>query len=155
MREIPFEYQLDTGVDEPFVIPEDNVSLRETLFSKAQSFGVEIKTPFKIIITPDVTKFQQGQVETIVKPKHDLLHIPLGFRLRIPPDVAYYHRVLVPFGLDFIVDRTDLSEQTSYKVNLYLKVPEDNSLTIEKDTPVLKIMPIVDTDYNFHYRKKF
>lgn len=155
MKEIPFEYQLDPGIDEPFAIPEDNVGLRDTIFTRAQSFGVSVKCPYKVVAYPTYAVIIHGTVETQLKPKNGVFIIPLGFQLRIPPEVALYHRSIFPnHALDFIVDRSDKPKQNSYRVNLYLKVPEASGVIIERDTPVLKIMPLVDTDYNFHYRKK-
>ena len=156
IKEIPFEYTLDPTIGEPFVKPDDNTALRETIFTRADSFGTTVITPYSIIITPESVVLGHGSGSTRIDTEDkDFITIPLGIQLRIPEKIAFYHKALVPFGRDFIVERSDKPLQHSYNVNLYLAVTKTEGLTILKGTPVLKIMPITDADYNFHYRKKF
>lgn len=151
--QITFEYKLTETDEEPFLIPEGSTRTRNDIFDQAQGFGIEIMMPWNTWITGHVASIMEGTVENRKNADEEgLLIIPLGFKLRVADGVAFYHESLVESGLDFIVDQ---SVKVWYKVNLYLKTDSESRIFVKKGAPVLKIMPIPDSDYNFSYRRIF
>lgn len=127
--------------------------ISDDIFDKARNFGTEIMIPWDTWITGHTASIMEGTIENQKNADDEgLIIIHLGFELRVADGIAFYHKNLVESGLDFIVDQ---SKKVWYRVNLYLKTTPESRIFIKKGTPVLKIMPITDSDYNFSYRRTF
>jgi len=151
---IPFKYRL-TGISEPpFTPPVTENEHDRSIFSMAENFGITIILAYEVNITSTGGSINQPGMTTLIKKSENggPVIVPLGIQIEIPSKIAFYHRGLHPKSLDYVVDRT---MKDWYNVNLYLKVEQADNYVLNEGTPVLKIMPLIDTHYQFNYKRAF
>jgi len=151
---IPINYKL-TGISyPPFAPPVADNDYDRTIFSIAENFGVTVILAYDVNITSTGGTVNQPNMTTQLKKvdEEGLVIVPLGIELSVPPDIALYNQGLLPQSLDFVVDRT---MKEWYNVNLYLKVEQADDYILKQGTPVLKIMPLMNANYQFNYKRFF
>lgn len=155
MRNIIIQYELASWLkpENIFSIPDTTIQNSEDMFAKARSFGVHLKCPFKIRISPfvmgDILMTHRGKKEVnfTLKPDWDkkLVIVPLGLKLYRPQYMSMLHIPLVKNGLPYLIDKTT---QDPYNVNLYLTTKFN---TIQRDDLLMQIIPIVEEPYSIQY----
>ena len=153
VKEIPFLYELTSISEPPFIIPDSDSQHNSDIFSVAENFGTVISLPYDVNITSTGGSIKEPSVTTqLKKVENGPVIVPLGFRLHIPKDMAFYHENLLKQGVNFLIDWT---MKDWYRVNLYLKVEQAQDYMIEQGTPVLRVLPLTDASYQFTYKRMF
>ena len=134
-NEITIEYKCqEKGAS--FIVPEPDIQMSIQEVHKAESYGIYISGPKQLILDPK--ELANGQYR-----------FDLGMELKLPDRYAMLHQGLIEDSVDYIVDSSSVNEW--YKVYLYSK---SNEVLFSPDKAVLKIIPILDKQYSFIYKKR-
>ena len=135
-NKIPIEYKLTEGGSN-FIVPDPGIQMSIQEVHKAESYGIYISGPDQLIIEPE--ELANGQYR-----------FNLGMDLKLPERYAMLHQGLIEGSVDYIVDSTSVNEW--YRLYLY---SNSNEVLFRPKDAVLKIIPILDIEYSFVYKKRF
>ena len=154
--EIDIEYQReDWGAN--FHVPEAKEQMSSLTFDKANSFGFKITSPCTFNYSwkeePKFTThdFDPWEMDYLIH--DDGISFYTGLAIKLPPRTCFLVQALFDEGRDYVLDNGD--GKSFENIRLYLKKQIYKDVVyIQKDQPILRILPIPDMAYSYQYRRR-
>jgi len=149
----PFEFEQEDWANDIIVPKSQTVKpIKNSPFLKAYNFGFTIPLSFPLWLKGDKAIFRISGIDTVIEAKGGNYLIPLGFKIFFNKEYAIYNvHEIDRNSIDYIVDK-DSHKDCVYTPKLLLKQRMRGSFP--EGIPAIKIIPLLDFNYNFVYRRR-
>lgn len=159
MPRLPVEYAREPEGGAQFEMASPETQMSSNPLSQAAAYGFTLLLPFNLSVNLKGAIIEQDGTTTEIKPGEEgFIVVYLGLRLAVPPETAFINLAKIQMAEDYVIDGK-FKEQLGrswYKVNLYFsieKLQEPITWYFSKGTPVIKVVPVPDWDYEFVYKR--